>query len=110
MYIDIDTTPQSFEMAGGFKRKWNNKNGGGDSDDGVQTSKKGKTGGSDFQASTVPKTDSDGNKYWEISKARRVTVSEFKGKSMVNIREYYQNDGEWLPGKKVRFKTDPRSQ
>ena len=59
--------------------------------------------GSDFQPSTSPKTDTEGNKYWEISKARRVTVSEFKKKAMVNIREYYQADGDWLPGKKVRL-------
>ena len=28
-------------------------------------------------------------------------ISEFKGKYMVNIREYYEKDGEVLPGKKV---------
>ncbi|KAI9858249.1 MAG: hypothetical protein M1824_004419 [Vezdaea acicularis] len=40
--------------------------------------------------------------YWEISASRRVVISEFKGKKMINIREYYlKNDtGEWLPGKK----------
>lgn len=32
---------------------------------------------------------------------RRVNVSEFKGKKLVNIREYYEKDGEMLPGKKV---------
>ena len=32
---------------------------------------------------------------------RRVGVSLFKGKQMVNIREYYEKDGETLPGKKV---------
>jgi Transcriptional Coactivator p15 (PC4) len=45
--------------------------------------------------------DSGGNQYWEISKMRRVTISEFKGKNMVNIREYYEKDGKDLPGKKV---------
>lgn len=45
--------------------------------------------------------DTDGNEYWEISKMRRVTISEFKGKRMVNIREYYEKDGKDLPGKKV---------
>jgi hypothetical protein len=48
------------------------------------------------------KTDSNGDRYWEISKMRRVTVSSFRGKAMVNIREYYAKDGQELPGKKVK--------
>ena len=93
-------------MAGGFKRKSNYKPDdfvADDDEDSGRPSKRGKAGGSDFQPSTEPQIDSEGNKYWEISKARRVTISDFKGKSLVNIREYYQNDGKWLPGKKVRF-------
>ncbi|KAJ5485333.1 RNA polymerase II transcriptional coactivator KELP [Penicillium diatomitis] len=46
------------------------------------------------------KTDSNGDQYWEISKMRRVTVSEFRGKTMVSVREYYEKDGQELPGKK----------
>ena len=45
--------------------------------------------------------DTDGNTFWEISKMRRVTVSEFKGKQMVSVREYYEQNGEMKPGKKV---------
>lgn len=69
--------------------------------------------------------DGDGAEYWEVcpfasndwyipsledlpadqsqqlSKNRRVTVNEFKGKYMVNLREYYLKDDEMLPGKKV---------
>ncbi|KAK4934104.1 hypothetical protein LTR10_024470 [Elasticomyces elasticus] len=65
------------------------------------STKRGKgASGTTFQPSTQAKTDSDGNRYWELSKSRRVTISDFKGKAMVNIREYYQKDDEWLPGKK----------
>ena len=53
------------------------------------------------RASQTSKIDSDGNPYWEISKMRRVTISEFRGKNLVNIREYYEKDGKQLPGKKV---------
>ena len=37
----------------------------------------------------------------QLTSKRRVGISEFKGKFMVNIREYYEKDGEVLPGKKV---------
>ncbi|PLB47013.1 PC4-domain-containing protein [Aspergillus steynii IBT 23096] len=46
------------------------------------------------------KIDSNGDKYWELSKMRRVTISTFRGRTMVNIREYYEKDGQELPGKK----------
>lgn len=47
------------------------------------------------------KLDSNGDIYWEISKARRLTISSFCGKTLVSIREYYEKDGHELPGKKV---------
>jgi hypothetical protein len=76
-----------------------------DADD-VPTTKRGKgASGNVFQPSPKPQVDSDGNKYWEIAKARRVTISEFKGKTMVGIREYYEKDSQWLPGKKVYHAT-----
>lgn len=52
------------------------------------------------RANTQPQKDEEGNPYWEISKARRVTVSAYRGKQMVSIREYYEKEGKWLPGKK----------
>lgn len=73
-------------------------------------SKKVKTGavknstiGNPYQTRTTAasKVDANGDRYWEISKMRRVTVSSFRGKTMVNIREYYEKDGRELPGKKV---------
>jgi hypothetical protein len=48
-----------------------------------------------------PQIDTDGNAFWEISRMRRVTVSKFKGKQMVSVREYYEQNGEIKPGKKV---------
>ena len=47
------------------------------------------------------KVDANGDPYWELSRLRRVTVSSFKGKTLVNVREYYEKDGQELPGKKV---------
>ncbi|KAL9108577.1 MAG: hypothetical protein Q9227_006663 [Pyrenula ochraceoflavens] len=68
-----------------------------DSDD--RPTKKAKTSkASASNGSTL--TDENGEPYWELSRTRRVAVSEFKGKQMVNIREYYESGGKTLPGKK----------
>ncbi|PWW75838.1 ssDNA-binding transcriptional regulator [Tuber magnatum] len=44
--------------------------------------------------------DNEGNPYWEASRLRRVGVSKFAGKNLINIREYFEKDGNVLPGKK----------
>ncbi|KAI1176540.1 transcriptional Coactivator p15-domain-containing protein [Nemania sp. FL0916] len=44
--------------------------------------------------------DSEGNSFWALSATRRVVLQEFKGNTFVNIREYYDNNGELRPGKK----------
>jgi hypothetical protein len=50
-------------------------------------------------------TDAEGNPYWEIGNNRRIGSSQFKGATLVNIREYYTApDGELKPGKKVPFR------
>lgn len=63
-------------------------------------------------------TDDEGNEFWEVgtpfgkvqnlpltslqlSGKRRVQISDFKGTTMVGIREFYEKDGKILPGKKV---------
>ena len=53
-----------------------------------------------FAPASLSNKDENGDPYWEISKNRRVTISTFKGKKMVSIREYYEQGGKMLPGKK----------
>jgi hypothetical protein len=80
-----------------------------DSDDGFVASdsdaqgrsKRVKTKNASDTSSSTQKVDSNGDVYWQISNLRRVTISTFRGKTMVNIREYYEKDGQELPGKKV---------
>ncbi|GAA5893530.1 hypothetical protein JCM8208_000823 [Rhodotorula glutinis] len=45
-------------------------------------------------------TDDNGNPYVDLGANKRVVVSAFKGKTLVQIREYYNDSGEWKPGKK----------
>lgn len=52
-----------------------------------------------FSLDLYPKKDDEGNQYWSISNKRRLQVSEFKGVTMVSIREYYDKDGKTLPGR-----------
>ncbi|KAI9783481.1 MAG: hypothetical protein M1816_001363 [Peltula sp. TS41687] len=64
---------------------------------------KSKSARSSSAAAAVPgggALDDHGAEYWELSNHRRVGVDKFKGKYMINIREYYEKDGQMLPGKK----------
>ncbi|XP_055625761.1 RNA polymerase II transcriptional coactivator [Toxorhynchites rutilus septentrionalis] len=45
-------------------------------------------------------TSAQGEDEWQLDRNRKVTVSEFKNKVYVNVREYYEKDGKQLPGKK----------
>ena len=47
-----------------------------------------------------PKKNGEGHPYWNIDDKKRITVRTFKGKTYVDIREFYEKDGETLPGKK----------
>ena len=38
--------------------------------------------------------------FLQLGNRKFATVSEFKGKTLVQIREYYEKDGQMLPGKK----------
>ena len=45
------------------------------------------------------KTGSDEIAY-ELTKKKRVSVSKWKGKILINFREFYEKDGQMLPTKK----------
>lgn len=37
---------------------------------------------------------------WQLDNNKRITIREFRGKSFLDIREFYNKDGEMMPGKK----------
>merc|ERR1711928_6125 len=49
---------------------------------------------------TGPKRTDDGEPSWELDRQRILKVRTFKGKVLIDIREYYEKDGKQLPGKK----------
>ena len=50
--------------------------------------------------SKVKAKEATGNKSFELSNKRRVTVSKFRSSVLVDIREFYQSGEKELPGKK----------
>ncbi|KAL9037464.1 MAG: hypothetical protein Q9214_005693 [Letrouitia sp. 1 TL-2023] len=92
---------EDYESDGGFVAN--------DSGDDGPRSKKAKTSSSSASKAKAGRAASDakGEQFWEntakqLTGKRRVTVSEFNNKTMVNIREYYEDksSGKMLPGKK----------
>ncbi|KAF9696833.1 hypothetical protein EKO04_005602 [Ascochyta lentis] len=93
--------------SGGFKKGYTKKRSPEDDDDAPRASKKSKGDGDEEEdvAPLVPKLqiDDDKNPFVPINHSgkRRVTVSDFKGTTLISIREYWTNDGgELKPGKK----------
>ncbi|KAI0318270.1 transcriptional Coactivator p15-domain-containing protein [Amylostereum chailletii] len=62
------------------------------------------TSGGDEDADAGPalmiKTTMEGEKYLELGKKKRATVRAFKGATLIDIREFYGEDGDEKPGKK----------
>ncbi|KAF3936866.1 hypothetical protein ABW19_dt0205580 [Dactylella cylindrospora] len=89
-----------------FKRTFNSYSNSKDEDNGEESSSKRFKSASTSSSTKAPDgmrhTDEEGNFYWELGgKARRVTVSEFpKGNVLVSVREYFEKDGKFFPGKK----------
>ncbi|KAF8482584.1 transcriptional Coactivator p15-domain-containing protein [Russula ochroleuca] len=54
----------------------------------------------DIDIKTKLQKNSEGDMYVDLGKKKRVTVRSFKGTTLVDIREYYGNEGDEKPGKK----------
>jgi len=60
-----------------------------------KTASKGSTG-----SSLASSKDDQGNTFWQLSPMRRITLSNFKGSTLVSLREYYEDGGVMRPGRK----------
>ncbi|KAK8042253.1 transcriptional Coactivator p15-domain-containing protein [Apiospora rasikravindrae] len=67
----------------------------------TKSTKKVKTGKNVNEAEGGADKDAEGNSFWPLTATRRVVISEFKGKPLISVREYYTDAaGEMKPGKK----------
>jgi len=49
---------------------------------------------------TEPETNQDGETFFDLTGKKRFTVRKWKGKVLLDVREFYENNGEMRPGKK----------
>ena len=66
----------------------------------VTSSKSEREGGASSAAAPVDVEGAVEGQVCALSRARRCTVSTYNGRKYVGLREYYEKDGKWLPGKK----------
>ncbi|TEY71371.1 hypothetical protein BOTCAL_0094g00150 [Botryotinia calthae] len=76
-----------------------------DDDGAVRKSKKSKTTKATKATTTAKPTSSSSatSPSWDLSTGRtprKIELSDFKGQTLINIREFYEKDGNVLPGKK----------
>lgn len=52
--------------------------------------------------------DIDGCPAWKLEKGkeRAITISDFKGRTYVNVRDFYEKGGKLLPGKGISLTVD----
>ncbi|KAJ4346612.1 uncharacterized protein N0V89_010543 [Didymosphaeria variabile] len=93
-----------FRAAGSSKNTFSKKRSSPENDEPAPASKKAKGDAEDEPLVPQLDTDDDKNPFVALKAngTRRVTVSDFKGQTLVSIREYYKDkdSGEMKPGKK----------
>ncbi|MCJ1468762.1 hypothetical protein MMC07_007392 [Pseudocyphellaria aurata] len=92
----LKSNPAPSKSTSSSLRKPGDKQGGGDKEGGDEE-------GGEEGENKVPgggSRTSGGEEFWEISEKRRVTISSFGNRRAVDLREFYDKEGEMLPGKK----------
>ncbi|TFY67225.1 hypothetical protein EVG20_g4019 [Dentipellis fragilis] len=52
------------------------------------------------ESKVMIRTNNEGDRYIDLGKKKRVTVRKFKGNVLIDIREYWGDEGDEKPGKK----------
>ncbi|KAK7501559.1 hypothetical protein BaRGS_00006990 [Batillaria attramentaria] len=65
-----------------------------------KSSKEPKAKGGGSSSNSKAEKGPNGELMFPLARMRYATVSEFRGKKLVSIREYYEKDGQLLPGRK----------
>lgn len=55
---------------------------------------------SQSQSSSSKQKNSDGETFFELTSKRRVTIRTWKSNTLIDIREFWGDDGDLKPGKK----------
>ncbi|XP_058789410.1 activated RNA polymerase II transcriptional coactivator p15 [Phymastichus coffea] len=77
-----------------------------ESDDNSMSKKRSKKSKDDNGSNKKAKTqgsmqeNDQGEVFWDLGASKRITVRSFKGKLLIDIREYYDDKGTMKPGKK----------
>ncbi|APA12356.1 predicted protein [Sclerotinia sclerotiorum 1980 UF-70] len=74
-----------------------------DDDNTARKSKKSKTTKPTTTSKATSSSSSSTTPSWDLSTGRtprKIELSDFKGQTLINIREFYEKDGNLLPGKK----------
>jgi len=97
---EVDDSEQAHSSSAKKKKQTNKRKQKSSSDDDSSASESDESEKKTQKKAKSKKQDKEENDSWELGNKRQISLSEFRGKVLVDIREWYEKDGKKLPGKK----------